>query len=150
MKLLPLIAVASALVAVPAAADIVHQTSLDHDGQPVAVRYEPRTRTTLRQSGLGPRNMERCLWKTEVSVERRIARADGRAVEALTRTVDAAHASEGVQAGYCSQMREGQTAPFGGDHDKLRAFLADAAERDARGLRTELASLGSLARGASR
>jgi hypothetical protein len=150
MKILPLIAMAAAFVASPAFAEITHQTSIEHDGGTVSVRYEPRTTTSFKQSGLGPRAVARCLWKTEVSVERKIAHADGRPIVALTRTVGQSHTASGVIDGYCNQARAHETAPFRGDSAKLQAFVSEAAAHDTRTLRAELASLGSLGRGLSR
>lgn len=147
MKVISLAAFAAAVVAaVPASADVIHQTSLDLDGETVSVSYEPRARTILKQRGIGPRTMQTCAWKSIVSVERRIAGADGRSIEALTKEVGEAKVSSGVAAGYCNHVRDRQTAPFGGNRSRLEAFLAEVAERDARSLRIDLASLGSLRR----
>src|SRR5205085_1500295 len=83
MKIASLLAVSCAFLAVPAAAGVVHQTSLSHDGGTLSVRYEPVTKTELRQSGLGPRAQAACLWTAEVSVERKLLDASGRPIEAL-------------------------------------------------------------------
>jgi hypothetical protein len=154
MKTLSLIALAlgggTLAVAVPAAADVVHQTTFEHKGQSHSASYEPRATTTFKQANLGARGAVRCVWKTEVSVARTIVDANGRAIAALSRPLDVTRTAEGVIDGYCGNARAHQVAPFGGDRDKLRAFLAEAAERDAGSLRTELASLGALGRAAAR
>jgi hypothetical protein len=150
MKILPFIAIAAAFVAAPVLADTVHRTSLEHQGQTVSVSYEPRAKTSLRQSGLGPRSVARCLWKTELSVERKIAQADGRPIVALTRTLGATHTASGVIDGYCNHARPHEIAAFRGDRQKLQAFVSEAAAHDTRTLHAELASLGSLGRGLAR
>lgn len=140
----------STLAAAPAAADVVHRTTVDHDGARVSLSYEPRITTTLRQTGLGPKAAAACIWRTEVAVERKLADAAGRPVAALTREVGPAKTSEGLAAGQCTHVTPRQTASFGGDENKLRAFVAEAAEHDRQGLHAELASIGGFARGASR
>lgn len=144
------LAAATALAAVPASADVAHRTTVDHEGARVSLSYEPRTATTLRQTGLGPKAAAACLWRTELSVERKLADAAGRPVAALTRAVGHARTSEGLVAGQCSHVTQRQTASFGGDEAKLRAFVAQAAEHDRQGLHADLASIGGFGPGASR
>lgn len=144
MKLVPLLALATAVVAGPALADVVHETSFEHQGQTVSASYEPRTKTRLKQAGLGSRGGARCVWSTQVSVERKIVGADGRPVAALSRPVGEPRSANGVIDGYCSMARDHQVSPFGSSREKLRAFVAEAAEGDTYRLRAEMASLGSL------
>lgn len=144
------IAVTAALAAVPVAADVVHRTTVDHEGARVSLSYEPRVATTLRQTGLGPKAAAACLWRTEVSVERKLADAAGRPVAALTRAVGPTKTSEGLVAGQCAHVTPRQAASFGGDEGKLRAFVAQAAEHDRQGLHADLASIGGFGRGTSR
>lgn len=127
-----------------AAADIVHQTSVEHGASTVSVTYEPRTRVKTRQGGLGPRGFTVCLWESTVSIERKTADASGRPIPALTRTVEETRTTTGTQPGYCNHMSARRTAPFGGNSEKLRAFLAGIAANDAPRLRAELASVGAL------
>lgn len=150
MKFASLLAVSCAFLAVPAAAGVVHQTSLTHESGTLSVRYEPVTKTELRQSGLGPRAQAACLWTAEVSVERRLLDASGRPIEALTRTVGEPKVAEGLQPGLCAHVTPRQVSMFRGNTEKMQALLAQAAESDKHALHTELASLGSLGRGASR
>jgi hypothetical protein len=150
MKILSMITLSSAFLAVPAAANVVHQTSLTHDGGTLSVSYEPRTKTNLRQTGLGPRSAAACIWTAEVSVERKLLDASGRPIEALTRTVGQPKVAEGLQPGYCAHVTPRQVAMFRGDTGKMQALLARAAESDKPNLHAELVSLGSLGRGASR
>ena len=150
MKTLSLIVLSSAFLAVPAAAEVVHQASLAHDGGTLSVSYEPRTKTKLRQTGLGPRSAAACIWTAEVSVERKLLDASGRPIEALTRTVGEPKVAEGMQPGYCAHVEPGQVAMFRGNTGKMQALLARAAKSDRPSLHAELASLGSLGRGASR
>lgn len=151
MKALSLIALTGAFAAAtPVAADVIHKTAVEQVGHTLSVTYEPRVRVSTRQSGLGPRGFTTCLWESRVSIERRIAGADGNAIEALTRTVGEGHTATGSQPGYCSHMPARRTAPFGGDAEKLRAFLALAAENDTQRLNAELASVRSLGRGMAR
>lgn len=138
--------VASMVLAGPAAAEVVHQTKLDHGGATLSVSYEPRTTTRLRQGGLGPRLPATCLWSSEVSVERKLSDSTGRPVEALTRTVGTTKAAEGLRRGYCSDVQPHQVGVFQGNPEKLRAFLAQASEQDRQALHAELASLGSVKR----
>jgi hypothetical protein len=81
-----------------------------------------------------------------VSVERKLADASGRPVEALSRTIGVTKAAEGLRQGYCSDVQPHQIGVFRGNADKLRAFLAQASEQDRQALHTELASLGSVKR----
>ena len=150
MKLLSLVGLSSAILAVPAAASTVHQTSLTHESGTLSVSYEPRNKTNLRQTGLGPRNQATCMWTAEVSVERKLIDASGRPVEALTRTVGEPKIAEGLAPGYCAHVRPREVSLFRGNTDKMQALLARAAESDRHDLHAELASLGSLGRGASR
>ena len=150
MKLLSLTLLSGAFLAAPATASVVHQTSLTHDGGTLSVSYEPRTKTNLRQTGMGPRNQAACMWTAEVSVERKLSDASGRPIEALTRTVGEPRVAEGLQPGLCAHVTPGQVSMFRGNKDKMQALLVRAAESDRQNLHTELASLGSLGRGASR
>jgi len=150
MKTVSLFILSSALFAVPATASVVHRTSLAHEGGTVSVSYEPRTKTNLRQTGLGPKSQAACLWTSQVSVERKLVDASGRPVEALTRTVGEPKFAEGLQPGYCAHVTPSQVSVFRGNSEKMQALLVRAAEADRHNLHTELASLGSLGRGASR
>lgn len=150
MKIVSLIAFSSAFLAVPAAAEISYQTSLAHDGGTLSVSYEPKTTTSLRQTGLGPRGQAACIWTAEVSVQRKLVDASGRSIDALTRTVGEPKIAQGLQPGYCAHVAPRQVAMFGGNSGKMQALLTRAAESDRQNLHAELASLGSLGRGASR
>lgn len=141
---------ASALVAAPAAADVVHRTSIVHQGSTMAVSYEPRFETSHKQTGIGPRASAGCLWTTRTAALRSVADASGRSVAALTRLVGEEKVSSGMQAGYCRDMAPERTAAFGGDAEKLRHHLSAAAEQDAHGLYRELASLEGLRAAVSR
>lgn len=148
-RLFPVVAfgiVASTMIGGPAAAQIAHQAAVAHDGATLSVSYEPRTTTRLRQGGLGPRLPATCLWSSEVSVERKLADSAGRPIEALTRTVGTAMATEGLRRGYCSDVRPHQVGVFQGNPEKMRAFLAQASEADRQALHAELASLGAVKR----
>lgn len=149
MKVLFLSAAASILVAGPVAAEAPHQTSLTHEGATFSIHYEPRAKTSLRQSGFGPRLPATCLWKAEVSVERTLLDATGRPVAALSRTVGEAKQDHGVQPGYCADIQADQLGVIR-DAGKMREFVAAAAERDSRTVQAELASLGKLGHSASR
>lgn len=148
-RLFPVVAisaVASIMIAGPAAAQAALQTVLDHDGATLSVSYEPRTTTRLRQGGLGPRLPETCLWNSEVSVERRLADSAGRPIAALTRTVGTRKVAEGLRRGYCSDVQPHQIGVFQGNPEKMRAFLAQASEQDRQALHADLASLGAVKR----
>lgn len=134
----------TALIAAPAAAEVVHQTSVVHDGKTMSVSYEPRLKTSTRQAGLGPRASAQCLWSTRVAVERSVVDASGRRIAALTRVIGEDKAGSGMHVGHCRHIDAKRMTAFGGDTDKLRGFVAAAAEQDAQGLRTELASLDGL------
>lgn len=148
-RLFPVVAVstlASIVISGPAAAQVAHQTVLDHDGATLSVSYEPRTTTRLRQGGLGPRLSATCLWNSQVSVERKLADSAGRPIEALTRTVGTAKVAEGLRRGYCSDVQPHQIGLFQGNPEKMRAFLAQASDQDRQTLHAELASLGAVKR----
>lgn len=150
MKILSLIAFSGALLAAPAAASVAHSTSLSHEGSTISVSYEPRMKTNLRQTGLGPRNSAACQWTTEVSVERKLTDASGRTIDALTRIVGEPKVTAGTRPGYCAHVKPNQVAAFGGNSDQMQAFLAQAAASDKANLNVELASVGSLGRQVSR
>lgn len=138
------LALASALLAAPAAAEVVHRTSVVHEGRTVSVSYEPRFRTSHKQTGIGPRASAGCLWTTSVSVERSVTDASGRPIAALTRVVGEEKAGSGMHVGHCRHIEPRRMAGFAGDAEKLRSYVAAAADRDVAGLRTELASLDRL------
>lgn len=150
MKVLSLLVISGALLAAPAAARIAHETSLTYEGATLSVTYEPRTRMTLRQSGLGPRGTAACLWTAEVSVERKFADASGRPVEALTRTVGEPMVTRGSQPGHCTYFQRNQAAILDSNSKKIRAFLAEAAANDEARLQAEMTSFATLGRQASR
>ncbi len=150
MKSLSLFVLSGALLASPAAAGLAHETSVVHDGTTLSVTYEPKTTMTLRQSGVGPRGAAACLWRAEVSVERRSADASGRAIEALTRTVGEPMVARGSQPGHCAYFARNQAAILDGNSDRIRALLAAAAARDEAKLQAEMASFAALGRQASR
>lgn len=133
-----------ALFAAPASAEVAHRASLNHEGQAVTVSYEPRSKTTTKQTGLGPRTTQRCLWQTTAWVERRVTDASGRTIPALTRTIGESTVSEGNEVGFCNMVSDARTAAFGGDTARLKAFVLAVAGDDASSLRAELASAGTL------
>lgn len=133
----------AAFVAVPAAAETV-RTSVAHEGRTILVSYEPRSQTSHKQTGLGPRSSPGCLWTTRVAVERSVTDDAGRPIAALTRTVGEEKTRKGMHVGHCRDSSPRRTDAFAGNQAKLRAFVAAAADRDAQGLRTELASLDHL------
>lgn len=135
--------------AAPALAETV-RTSIVHEGRAVSVSYEPRFQTSHKQTGIGPRSSPGCLWTTRVAVERTVADASGRPIVALTRTVGEDKAGSGMHVGHCRHIEPRRMAGFAGDKEKLRSFVAEAADRDAQGLRTELASLDHLRVAAAR
>jgi hypothetical protein len=148
MKLAILAATLSA-ISVPAAAQVVHQTSIVHNGQTVKVSYEPRYETKLRQIGLGPRSAAACRWSSTVIVERNVTTAEGQPIAALERAVPGVSASgkmtrSGQRAGHCSWISEETKARLAGSEDAVRSHIARIAMADAPRLRTELASLDSL------
>lgn len=142
MKLPALFAAAAsiALLASPASARVLHETSVAHGSGSVAVSYRAVTKTSHKQTGLGPKSTASCLWSSEVVVERRVVDASGRAIDALTRTVGGSKADSGMALGYCKTIPERRMSAFSND-DKLRAFVVAAAESDAHKLRAEIASL---------
>ena len=135
---------AAALFAAPASAEVIHQTSVEHAGRTMSVTYEPRFRTSHKQTGIGPRASAGCLWTSRVSVERIVADAAGQPIAALTRIVGEEKVAKGMHVGHCRHIEPRRMATFGGDREKLEGFVAAAADRDRQGLRTELASLDAL------
>lgn len=148
-RLFPVLAIGAAASIVfsgPAVAQVAHQTVLNHDGATLSVSYEPRMATRLRQGGLGPRLAATCLWKSELSVERKMTDAAGRPIAALTRVSGPKKSAEGVRRGYCSDLKPHQIGVFHGNPEKIRAFLTQVSEMDRQALQTELASLGAVKR----
>lgn len=143
MKFLPLLSLA-AFIAMPAQAQVAHQTSVTHEGRSFAVSYEPQVETKFRQTGIGPRSAPSCRWSTEVSVRRTAMDASGRPIAALSRVMDGTDSRAGSQLGLCSTVSKRQIAAFGGDEQKLRGWLAGVAARDAGTLREEFASLDAV------
>jgi hypothetical protein len=150
MKVLSLFVFSGALLAAPAGARVARETSLTYDGATLSVTYEPRTRMTLRQSGVGPRGPAACLWTAEVTVERKFADASGRPVEALTRTVGEPMVARGSQPGHCVHFERNRTAILDSNSDRMRALLAEAAASDDARLQSEIASFAALGREVSR
>lgn len=146
MKFLSLIAIAGAFLAAPASAEIVHQASLRHAGGTVSASYEAFTSMQLRQLGGGPRMAQSCLWRSEVSVERKLADQAGRPVPALSRTVGQTRLAEGVHPGSCASIGDRTSARFTGGAERVRSAAMAAAQSDGPALHAELASLGSLGR----
>ncbi|WEK47834.1 MAG: hypothetical protein P0Y56_05945 [Candidatus Andeanibacterium colombiense] len=146
MKFLYLIAAATAFAAAPAAAEVVHQSSVPHNGSALSANYEASTTTKLRQIGGGPRMATNCLWQSEVSVERKLSDASGQPVAALSRTVGTAKLAEGVHPAACATIGDSSGARFTGGADNVRSAALAAAESDRTALHAELASLGSLGR----
>lgn len=134
----------AALLAAPASAEVVHQTSIDHAGRTMSVTYEPRFRSNHKQTGIGPRTSAGCLWTSRVSVERIVADGSGQPIAALTRVVGEEKVAKGMHVGHCRNIEPRRMAAFGGDRDQLHGFVASAADRDRQALRTELASLDAL------
>lgn len=133
-----------ALFAAPASAEVSHSTSLVHEGQAVTVSYEPKSRTSTKQTGLGSRTTQTCLWRTTAWVERKVTDASGKTIAALTRNIGESTVSEGNEVGFCNTLSESRTVAFGGDAVKLKAFVLAAASDDAKSLHAELASAGTL------
>ena len=136
---------AGGLLAVPAsAAELLHQTSIVHNGRTLAVSYEPQVETDLRQTGIGPRSQPSCLWEARVSVRRSAATAEGQPVSALARVIEGGPARKGARLGHCSSLRGDAADKLAGDDAALRSLLSDVATRDAPTLRSDLASLDAL------
>ena len=145
MKVVSLFVLSGVILAAPAAAGVAHETSLAYEGTTLSVTYEPSTRMTLRQTGLGPRGAAACLWTAEVSAERKLADASGRPVEALTRIVGEPMVAKGLQPGHCAQLERDQAAILDSHSDKVRRLLAEAAASDEARLQSEMASFAALA-----
>lgn len=127
--------------AAPASAQVVHQTSVTHNGRTIALSYESQVDTSFRQTGLGPRSSATCFWKSQVSVKRTAIDANGQPIAALSRVVKEAKPTKGSQPGLCATVSARRTAAFKGNEGELRKFLANVAENDAGALRTAMASL---------
>lgn len=143
MKFTPLFAL-TAMIAVPAQAQVAHQTSVTHEGRSFAVSYEPQVETKFRQTGIGPRSAPSCRWTSEVSVRRTALDAEMRPIAALSRVIEGSESRAGSQLGLCSTVSKRQLAAFGGNEQKLRAWLAQVAAKDAGALNAEFASLNSV------
>lgn len=144
MKSLVIAAGSALLLAAPASAQPVHQSSLVHNGQTVALQYEPLVETEFRQRGVGPRSTATCAWKSRVSVKRTALDASGAPIAVLTRVMPPEQTHSGTRHGRCASMPERDGASFPGSEQALQAHVAQIAAHDAPGLRAELASLRSL------
>jgi len=133
-----------AFLAAPASATVAHQTSLVHEGQSLTVSYEPKSKTNTKQTGLGSRTPQRCLWRTTAWVERKVTDASGKEIAALTRDIGESRIGDGNEVGFCNTLSASRSVAFGGDKAKLKAFVLAAAGDDAQSLRAELASAGNL------
>ncbi len=136
-----------ALFAVPASAEVVHQTSVVHNGRAVAISYEPDVKTQYRQSGIGPRATPICLWSSRIAVQRIATGADGQPIAALSRKVETRRGASGSQVGHCSILTSRGQIRSAASPDTLRAAIAEVATNDAATLRAELASLATLGTG---
>ena len=145
MKHLILAGLMTAVLGGPAWANSAHQVQVAHEGGTLEVSYRPIIDTSFRQTGIGPRNVTRCFWKSDVAVERTVAVAPGHApVAALTRVRNVDSALNGVRVGSCGRAAERQAAAQGGDMAKLRGVLVQEAERDRPEVLADLASIGKL------
>lgn len=142
--LLPLGLAIGLAMPVVANAQVAHQVSVVHQGHAVAISYEPKIETKLRQIGLGPRSSPACMWSSRISVQRTAMGLDGRPIAALSRAIPGGKARSGQRAGHCNNLSERERARLAGTTEALRARVIAAAERDDHGLRTELASLEAL------
>lgn len=135
---------ALAATAVPASAQVVHQTSVEHKGQAMAVTYEPRIDYELRQIGQGRPGLGSCLWTAKVQVQRTALGADGQPVAALSRTIAGTKTQTGMAAGHCGTLTEQDKVSLLGNEAALRSHVQAVAANDASGLRAELTSLAVL------
>lgn len=137
---------AAGLAASPAiaSAEVTHRTSVIHNGQTVAISYEPQVETRLRQIGLGPRSSPACMWSSRIAIQRTAIGPDGRPIAALSRAIPGGKARSSQRAGHCSNLSERERARLAGTVELHRAQVIAAAERDSQGLRAELASLEAL------
>lgn len=137
------------LFAVPAAAEVAHQTSVVHNGRTVALSYEPEVKTQYRQSGIGPRATPICLWTSKIAVQRNVIGADGQPIAALSRKLETRKGRSGSQVGHCAILTSRNQVRSGASAETLRATVAEVASNDAATLRAELASLATLGTGES-
>lgn len=129
------------LVAAPASAEILHETSVVHKDQNISLRYEKRAETSFRQTGAGPRAMPMCFWKTALTVQRTALGADGQAIPALSGRIEEVQIRRGAIGGMCNAVKASQTRGFGENDPALRTVLSQAASSDALALRDSLAKL---------
>lgn len=128
----------------PAAASVVHQKSLNHDGQQVTATYQPKIATTFDQTGIGPRSIPRCLWTSKVSVERTVTDSHGQPITKLTRVIGQQRVRHGSEPGPCATLTRKSDTAFAGRDALQQADLLAAAEADATALQTELANRAKL------
>ena len=143
-KVIAPLVLGAALFATPVLAKAAHHTSVMHAGRTMSVTYEPRFKTSHKQTGIGPRASAGCLWTSRVSVERIVTDASGQPIAALTRMIGEEKVAKGMHVGHCRHIEPRRMAAFGGDGEKLQGFVATVADRDRQSLRTELASLDAL------
>lgn len=126
MSLLALAAASAAIAASP----VAHSVELDHRGATYRVDYRPRVETRLRTIGMnaGPRpSTQRCLVTAEVSVERVIAGAEGKALAAV---LPGKRSFSDQLPGDCRGRRDAAAQLVARKADDLGAHLAQAAQDD--------------------
>jgi hypothetical protein len=132
------------LLAAPASAEVLHQTSIIHEGRTIKLSYEPKVETKLRQTGTGPRTQPICFWKNRVSIHRSATTLEGEPIAALARVVEEAPLRSGSRYGYCTNLSARRPAEFRSSPDTLRQHLTQAASSDAIALQRELRDLALL------
>lgn len=132
------------LLATPASAEVIHQTSVVHEGRTINLSYEPKVHTKLRQTGLGPRTQPICFWKNRVSIHRTAATLEGEPIAALSRVVEETELGSGHRYGYCNNLSASRPAEFRSSPDTLKQHLSQAASSDAVALQRELRDLALL------
>ena len=141
MKLKYVLAGLAGLAAAPASAEVIHETTVTHNEQNIALRYEKKAETTFRQTGVGPRATPMCFWKTTFSVQRIAVGANGQNIPALSGAMEDTTTKRGAMTGLCKAIQVSHAGSFKQTGDDIRSALSDAASSDALALRDSLASL---------
>lgn len=150
MKLKYVLAGLGLLAAVPASAEVIHETNVTHNKQTIALRYEKKAETSFRQTGAGPRATPMCFWKTIFSVRRTAIGPNGEAIPALSGAIEARHTKRSAMTGHCKAIRVSHADSFDKSDAAVRAALTEAASSDALALRDSLAGLALAGGGGNR
>ncbi|WP_439469286.1 hypothetical protein [Blastomonas fulva] len=120
--------------------DIRHQVEVPHGERQVTAVYQPKTMVSYRQVGNMTPNRPstaRCMWKAEISVERRLQAPAGQGSH-VVRTLVPTKLIEGSTNGRCAQGKEQVSSALARRTDEVRSHVLAVAAEDRNALMAEL------------